>query len=165
MPLVRFIPIAFPAIALVAGLVLSARAFSELVSRKALFAVCALLGIAAGVLCAAVYRGGDTLYVEPRAEIASEALSAESRDAALLWKIRCAACHGEDGNRNYKFVREFFPLPTEFSAERLDSLGTDSLAKVILDGRNYMSPQRGRISDAEAHNLAVYMRFLAGGVK
>lgn len=165
MPWVRFIPVAFPAMALVAGLVLFARAFSGLVSRRTLITVCALCGIAAGVLCAAVYRGGDTLYVEPRAEIASEAVPAEPRDAAHLWRTRCVACHGEDGNRNYKFVREFFPLPTEFSAARLDSLGTDSLAKVILDGRNYMSPQRGRISEAEAHNLALYMRFLAGGAK
>ena len=165
MPWVRFIPIVFPAVAFVAGMGLFFRAFSELVSRKVLFAVCASLGIIAGVLCAAAYRGGETPYMEPAAEIASEAVPAEPRDAGTLWRSRCAVCHGVDGNRNYKFVREFFPLPTEFSAERLDSLGADSLTKVILDGRNYMNPQRGRISEAEARNLATYMRSLAGGVK
>jgi hypothetical protein len=59
-------------------------------------------------------------------------------------------------------VREFYPLPQKLTPVRLDTLGEDSLVKVILDGRVNMNPYRGRVSEDEARGLVRYMRHLAG---
>ena len=44
---------------------------------------------------------------------------------------------------------------------RLDSLGADSLVKVILNGRGNMNPYVGRLTPSEALGLVNYMRTLA----
>jgi mono/diheme cytochrome c family protein len=81
--------------------------------------------------------------------------------ARLLWNARCATCHGVQGNFNEKFVREFYPVPQKLDVQRLDSLGADSLVKVILNGRNNMNPYAGRLTPGEALGLVNYMRTLA----
>ena len=80
----------------------------------------------------------------------------------FVWKARCAQCHGVDGRFNEKFVREFYPVPQKLDAARIDSLGVDSLAKVVLDGRGNMNAYRGRLTESEARGLVMYMRSLAG---
>ena len=81
--------------------------------------------------------------------------------ARLLWNARCATCHGTDGHFNEKFVREFYPVPQKLSVQRLDSLGIDSLVKVILNGRNNMNPYVGRLTPEEALGLVNYMCSMA----
>ena len=84
-----------------------------------------------------------------------------SQDSRFIWNARCATCHGTDGRFNEKFVREFYPVPQKLNLQRLDSLGTDSLVKVILNGRGNMNPYAGRLTPDEALGLVNYMRTLA----
>jgi mono/diheme cytochrome c family protein len=79
----------------------------------------------------------------------------------LLWNARCATCHGTDGRFNEKFVREFYPVPQKLSVLRIDSLGVDSLVKVVLNGRVNMNPYACRLTSEEALGLVNYMRVLA----
>jgi cytochrome c5 len=88
-------------------------------------------------------------------------ISQSSRPPEVIWKSRCASCHGEKGQLNKKFVYEYYPLPRILSISRLDSLGMDSLTKVILEGRTFMSAHQGRVSESEAKALVQYMRALA----
>ncbi len=78
-----------------------------------------------------------------------------------VWNARCSSCHGADGKFNEKFIREFYPVPQKLTAERLDSLGEDSLVHVIMNGRTNMNPYADRITEAEARALVRYMRSLA----
>ena len=52
-------------------------------------------------------------------------------------------------------------MPQKLSVQRLDSLGIDSLVKVILNGRVNMNPYAGRLTPEEAHGLVNYMYSLA----
>jgi mono/diheme cytochrome c family protein len=81
--------------------------------------------------------------------------------ARLLWNARCATCHGTDGRFNEKFVREFYPVPQKLDILRLDSLGADSLVKLILNGRANMNAYAGRLTPSEALGLVNYMQTLA----
>lgn len=159
----KIVPALFPVAAIVAGVSLSVFAASEIFGwRRSLAFVFSLafLALAAG---GAVYRGRETSYAEPRISVENEKIrDGISRNAEMLWNARCAACHGKDGNFNRKFVHEFYPLPQRLSGSRLDSLGTDSLSRVILEGRRYMRPFAGRISESEARALSEYLRVLAG---
>ena len=90
--------------------------------------------------------------------------SVDSASAPLtkfIWNARCAKCHGVDGLFNEKFVREYFPVPQKLDAARVDSIGLDSLEKVVLDGRGNMNAFRGRLTEAEIRGLVAYMQHLA----
>ena len=52
-------------------------------------------------------------------------------------------------------------VPQKLDTQRLDSLGADSLVKVILNGRNNMNAYAGRLTPGEALGLANYMQTLA----
>lgn len=167
-----FVPILYPVVALVAGSSLALFAAKTLWNsrRIALFVgILCLWGIG---VCGFIYRGTDISYSEAFVLIQNDSLDFGKSDkvARELWNARCAACHGKDGNFNRKFVHEYYPLPQKLSSSRIDSLGMDSLKKVILDGRSYMRPFRGRVSEEEASALVHYLKFLAkqneaGGVK
>jgi len=170
--LVRLVPLLFPVIALVAGISLSFYAALELWNRKKVFFALGILCLwTAGVL-GLLYRGTDVSYSEAFVSVQSETLTLGTLPDASreLWNARCAACHGKDGNLNRKFVHAYYPMPQTLSLSRIDSLGEDSLQKVILDGRNYMQPFRGRVSKEDALALAHFLRTLAeekesGGAK
>lgn len=143
------------------GFVILGDAFSKVLNRRIFFGLLGGLGIILGVLAGLIYQGGKTTFDEDPVIIAAEKIPENSRPVEIIWKSRCASCHGEDGHLNRKFVHEFYPLPREISVSRFDSLGVDSLSKVILDGRVFMGAYRGRISESEAHSLIEYMRTLA----
>ncbi|WP_407457971.1 NrfD/PsrC family molybdoenzyme membrane anchor subunit [Fibrobacter sp.] len=102
--------------------------------------------------------------VDTSANVSAESLPAtmDSAEIEFIWNARCAKCHGVDGRFNEKFVREYYPVPQKLDAARIDSLGLDSLEKVVLDGRVNMSAYRGRLTEAEVRGLVAYMRHLAG---
>lgn len=162
-PGVRMIPVLFPIGALCAGISLSLFAIAELWKTRVAVMCAVLLAVFAVAVGGLLYRGTDVSYTESLTTVESvnPALGTSKQATAELWNARCAACHGKDGNLNRKFVHEFYPLPQTLSLERLDSLGLDSLSKVVLEGRNYMRPFRGRVTDAEAFALVRYMRSLA----
>jgi cytochrome c5 len=125
---------------------------------------------ALGILClwtaglwGLFYRGTEVSYSEAFISVQSETLDFGSSTMVTreLWNARCSVCHGKDGNLNRKFVHEYYPLPQSLSLSRIDSLGEDSLQKVILEGRNYMQPFRGRVSKEEALALVRFLRTLA----
>ena len=101
--------------------------------------------------------------VDTSANVSAESLPAtmDSAEIKFIWNARCAKCHGVDGRFNEKFVREYYPVPQKLDAARIDSLGLDSLEKVVLDGRVNMSAFRGRLTEAEIRGLVAYMRHLA----
>ena len=162
-PCERMIPVLFPIGALCAGVSLSLFAMAELWKPRVAVLFTVLLGIFALAFGGLLYRGTDVSYTESFATVESvyPALGTSQQAARELWNARCAACHGKDGNLNRKFVHEFYPLPQTLLLERIDSLGLDSLSQVVLNGRNYMRPFRGRVTDAEAFALVCYMRSLA----
>lgn len=159
---VRIIPMLLPIAALVAGAGLSLFAAAEIWGKSravtAFFAV-VILAVALGGL---VFRGADTEYSEPFPVVRAEnPFVGTASFAGELWNARCAACHGKDGAFNDKFVHEYYPMPQKLSEARLDSLGMDSLVQVVLDGRGYMRPFRGRISEEEAKQLVLHLQRLA----
>ena len=162
-PLVRMIPILFPIFALVAGVTLSFFAALELWNRKKVLFALGILCLWTAGLWDLFYRGTEVSYSEAFVSVQSETLDFGSSTMATreLWNARCSVCHGKDGNLNRKFVHEYYPLPQSLSLSHIDSLGEDSLQKVILEGRNYMQPFRGRVSKEEALALVRFLRTLA----
>jgi len=160
-PGVRMVPVFFPLMALVTGFLIVVDAFSRVLNRRVLFGLLGGIGVILGMFAGLIYQGGKTTFDESPAIIATEKMPESSRPVEVIWKSRCVSCHGEEGHLNRKFVHEFYPLPREISVSRFDSLGVDSLSKVILDGRAFMGAYRGRISELEARSLIEYMRSLA----
>lgn len=162
-PTMRLLPILFPLAALTCGIALFFLMACELWGKRR---TVSFAGVALFLLCAlggGVFRGTDVDYVEAFPEIRDEkSFDAASGDfAGELWSARCAACHGKSGEFNRKFVHAYYPLPQKLSLSRIDTIGADSLAKVILQGRGYMRPFSGRVSEDEARKLAEYLKLLA----
>ncbi len=155
---VNVAPLCLPLLVLVASFILCARPLWG-ISGKRVKVFCAVLAGILGCLAGAFWAGGSS-------DVPSGAVSVQEVDSPktveFIWSSRCAGCHGQDGKFNEKFVREFYPLPQKLTPVRLDTLGDDSLVKVILDGRVNMNPYRGRVSEDEARGLVRYMRHLAG---
>ena len=159
----RLIPILFPIAALTAALSLSFFAARKVWSSKRIAWILGILLLWGVGVWGLVFRGSDVSYSEAFVTVSDQTgeLKSSAVDAREIWNARCAACHGKDGNLNRKFVHEYYPLPQTLSLSRIDSLGMDSLKRVILDGRNYMRPFRGRISDKEAAALVHYLKSMA----
>jgi mono/diheme cytochrome c family protein len=160
------IPLLYPIIAAVTAITLCIRAYlvekSFAMTRREK-SLCVVLFVLLAACLGAFFAGGSsenstkTLDSQPIGVDAPVSLN----QARLLWNARCATCHGADGRLNEKFVREFYPVPPKLDAQRLDSLGADSLVKVILNGRSNMNAFAGRLTPSEALGLVNYMRTLA----
>ena len=155
---INVIPLCLPLVVFVASLTLCVRHFWILLDKRMKMVFIALVGIL-GLFAGAFWAGGNS--EAPQGIVSVQDLGT-AKNSEAIWTSRCASCHGNDGNFNEKFVREFYPLPQKLTPDRLDSLGEDSLVNVILDGRVNMNPYRGRVTEDEARGLVHYMRFLAG---
>lgn len=160
-------PLFYPIVALVATIVLCARPAWN-IGRGSRYLKIAFIVIATlfAFLAGMFYAGGSSTPSKflTGVEIPAEGDSAvvpDSLHARAIWNARCSSCHGADGKFNEKFIREFYPVPQKLMAERLDSLGEDSLVHVIMGGRANMNPYVDRITEAEARALVRYMRSLA----
>lgn len=164
------IPLLYPVAALVTAFTLYAQGLFVQKTfvpgpRGKVFAAVVLVAFAA---CAgAFFAGGvsqkpDTVIgAKPLSSEKTGALQVDTDHVRLIWNARCAKCHGEDGRFNKKFILEYYPVPQKLDTLRLDSLGVDSLVKVVLQGRNNMNPYGDRLTPAEARGLVLYMRSLA----
>jgi mono/diheme cytochrome c family protein/uncharacterized membrane protein len=78
-----------------------------------------------------------------------------------LFLKRCAKCHGADGTGNK--ARERLPAIPDFTNPSWQSRRADSkLVVSILEGKgDDMPPQRGKISEEQAHGLVKYIRSFA----
>lgn len=160
------IPLLYPIIAVVTAVTLCARAYFveksfDMTRREK--TLCGTLLVLAAACLGAFFAGGASQLSNKSldSQPISVDRSVSQQHAHLIWNARCATCHGTDGRFNEKFVREFYPLPQKLSVQRIDSLGVDSLVKVILNGRVNMNPYAGRLTPSEALGLVNYMRTLA----
>jgi mono/diheme cytochrome c family protein len=160
-------PLFYPIVALVATVVLCARpAWNIGRGLRYLKIVFIVIATLFAFLAGMFYAGGTSTpsKFSTGVEIPAEGDSAvepDSLHARAIWNARCSSCHGTDGKFNEKFIREFYPVPQKLTAERLDSLGEDSLVHVIMGGRANMNPYVDRITEAETRALVRYMRSLA----
>ena len=177
--LANVIPLFYPIVAFVTVLVLFGFAFARRLSL-----IASIILVVFAVVAGAYYGGGtsekstDVIDAAPLnvgnpiekyiREMAQEDVpitqidTFDTAEVTLVWNARCAQCHGNDGHFNEKFVREFYPLPQKLDAARIDSLGLDSLEKVVMNGRVNMNAYRGRLTEDEVRGLVAYMRILAG---
>jgi cytochrome c6 len=81
---------------------------------------------------------------------------ARADDAAALFQKKCVACHGKDGKGS--------PAGLKLGAKDLTAtkLTEPQLVDVIANGRNKMTPNKGKLSDGEIAALAKYIK---GGLK
>ena len=160
--LAHVVPLLYPLIALVAVIVLYARAYfvqKVFALHRLEKIVAAALLVLAGACAGTFYAGGSS---EGSADVWKSASEFGDLDlVGAAWNARCATCHGTDGKFNEKFVREFYPVPQKLDLQRVDSLGVDSLVNVVLNGRGNMNPYAGRLTYDEARALVNYMRSLA----
>ncbi|WP_298771668.1 NrfD/PsrC family molybdoenzyme membrane anchor subunit [uncultured Fibrobacter sp.] len=185
--LANLIPLLYPIVALVTVLALYIRLFlvDKIFVPNAREKLFGMSGLVVFAFCAgAFYAGGVSIkssetvesrpishenplkkYIREMSRDVSDSSDVDAQrtlpHASLLWKSRCATCHGADGLLNEKFIREFYPVPQNVDLLRIDSLGIDSLVKVVLYGRNNMNPYGDRLTPAEARGLVLYMRQLA----
>ena len=164
--LANVLPLVYPVMALATVMTLLARIYFVeksfvLHRREKIMGVFFL--ILAGACAGAFFAGGASETSQASVDVAAfgENTNVDLAQSALVWNARCATCHGRDGKFNEKFVREYYPVPPKLDLPRLDSLGTDSLVKVILNGRVNMSAYANRLTPAEAYGLVNYMRSLA----
>jgi cytochrome c6 len=95
--------------------------------------------------------------------------AAFAEDAAKLYGIKCAMCHGKDAKGNpgmaKKFGADALNLLDEASLAKTD----EDLVKVTLEGEGKPGPSgakpmpafKGKIKDEDAKALAAYVRGLA----
>jgi len=67
------------------------------------------------------------------------------RPAELLNTAFCAVCHGATGYEKTA-LRKHYPYPRKPRGTQWDSMGVDSLKRVVLEGRAYMNAFSDRIS-------------------
>ncbi len=86
------------------------------------------------------------------------ALAAVARadDAAALFQKKCVACHGKDGKGS--------PVGQKLGVKDLTAtkLSEPQLVDVITNGRAKMTPNKGKLTEAEIASLAKYIK---GGLK
>lgn len=160
-PWVQWVPAFFPIAALIAGLSFFVLGIYPLVPKKYFFFFSGLVVIFVGFAAGAFYAGGNTDLSFQSSPVSAEFISKKERPTSYLWNSRCVSCHGSDGLGNRKFIYEFYPEPQDLTLERLVLQGEDSLTRVVLEGRAYMNPFEGRLSEPEARALIRYMHQLA----
>ncbi len=88
--------------------------------------------------------------------ILSLAAAARADDTAALFAKKCAMCHGKDGKGS--------PVGVKMGAKDLTAtkLSEADVEGVIANGRGKMTPNKGKLTDAEIQALAKYVK---AGVK
>lgn len=124
------------------------------------------VGLAAGAVLALALTVLVPAWDErPRAPLAGPQWSAvpsafapaSGRPVADLWEGYCQVCHGASGYEKMP-MRKHYPYPRKLRETAWDSMGTDSLVRVVLEGRGYMNAFGERLAPAEAQALVLWMR-------
>ena len=92
------------------------------------------------------------------AVLALLAMPLAAEDGAALFKAKCAMCHGPDGSGQT-------PVGKSLKVRNLGSADVQKqsdaeLSKTILDGKNKMPANKGKLSDAEVKALIAHIRTL-----
>ena len=87
----------------------------------------------------------------------STALVAE--DAAGLYKAKCAACHGADGEGDTAMGKKLGVR--DFASPEVQKMSDDELTAVIADGKNKMPSYKKSLKAEQIKELVGYIRSLA----
>lgn len=95
--------------------------------------------------------------------------AAFAEDAAKLYGMKCAMCHGKDGKGNPGMAKKFGADALNLLDEASLSKTDDTLLKITLEGEGKPGPSgakpmpsfKGKIKDEEAKALIAYIRGLA----
>jgi cytochrome c6 len=80
------------------------------------------------------------------------AAAARADDTAALFQKKCSVCHGKDGKGS--------PAGLKMGAKDLTStkLSEGDIKGVIENGRGKMTPNKGKLTDAEIQSLATFVK-------
>jgi mono/diheme cytochrome c family protein len=81
-----------------------------------------------------------------------------AEDGAALFKAKCAMCHGPDGSGQTP-VGKSLKVRNLGSAD-VQKQSDEELMKTILDGKNKMPANKGKLSEAELKALVAHIRTL-----
>jgi cytochrome c6 len=81
-----------------------------------------------------------------------------AEDGAALFKAKCAMCHGPDGSGQTP-VGKSLKVRNLASAD-VQKQSDAELMKTILDGKNKMPANKGKLSEAEVKALVAHIRTL-----
>ena len=92
------------------------------------------------------------------AVLALLAMPLAAEDGAALFKAKCAMCHGPDGSGQT-------PVGKSLKVRNLGSADVQKqsdaeLSRTIVDGKNKMPANKGKLSDAEVKALIAHIRTL-----
>ena len=128
------------------------------------FAVLVLLGIA---LLPTVQKGDAQAAGSSAAATAFTQLPPEAQTKAkAIYKIDCELCHGEDGNGQTDVAKSMNLVMENWTDGKVLAPKADKdLADMIRKGKDPMPPEpTDRATDAQVHNLVLYIRSLAKAV-
>jgi mono/diheme cytochrome c family protein len=89
---------------------------------------------------------------------ASLTAPALAEDAAILYKAKCAMCHGADGLAATPMARNLKVL--SFKAPEMVSASDARFIASTTNGKNKMPPYKGKLTDAQIKDVVTYIRTL-----
>lgn len=87
--------------------------------------------------------------------VLSMALPAVAEDAAALYKTKCQACHGPDGNGT-KVGKTMGAKPFSTVADRPDK----DLIEITTNGKEKMPAYKGKLTEEQIKGLVAYVKTL-----
>ena len=84
-----------------------------------------------------------------------------------IYTAKCAGCHGANGKGNPAMAAMFrLPPPSlDLTSAATQGKKDSDLAKVILGGKDKMPSFKGKLTDADAANVAAYLKSLGAPPK
>lgn len=100
-------------------------------------------------------RAGLTLLALGAIFLVGSSASAQE-DAAGLYKLKCAACHGADGTGNTPVGKSM--KIRDFHSPDVQKQTDEQLTDMISAGKGAMPSYKGKLTDAEIKSLVGYIR-------
>lgn len=91
--------------------------------------------------------------------IAIPVVAAADDDAAMLFKSKCAGCHGATGAGDSPVGKKLGVKP--LNAADVQKKTDKDLKKIVTDGQGKMPGFKGKIEDAKIEKLVEYIRSLS----
>jgi mono/diheme cytochrome c family protein len=86
----------------------------------------------------------------------------DAAQAGLLYREKCASCHGNTGKGDGDDAPLWGPKPTDFTGAHLASQSDGELFYKISQGKRPMPGFRNRLTDRQRWELVFYLRSLSG---
>jgi len=94
----------------------------------------------------------------------SAALGENIEIGKKLFEGKCARCHGMDGKGNKKMVKILKVSIKKVNLHRkeIGRMSVYQIEELVDSGKHRMPKYRGKLTDSEIHDVAQYVKFLAG---